>query len=49
MLFKLSNLNSNLALFVGYLNQALNNSAQFVRSTQGPFSVKYLFEGPNIL
>ena len=28
MLFKLSNLNSNLALTLGYLNLALNNSAQ---------------------
>ena len=28
MLFKLSNLNWNLALTVGYLNPALNNSAQ---------------------
>ena len=27
MLFKLSNLNSNLALTVGYLNPALNNKA----------------------
>ena len=27
MLFKLSNLNSNLALRLGYLNPALNNSA----------------------
>ena len=27
MLFKVSNLNSNLALTLGYLNQALNNSA----------------------
>ena len=27
MLFKLSNLNSNLALTLGYLNRALNNSA----------------------
>ena len=27
MLFKLSNLNSNLALTPGYLNPALNNSA----------------------
>ena len=26
MLFKLSNLNSNLALTLGYLNPALNNS-----------------------
>ena len=28
MLFKLSNLNSNLALTLGYLNPALNNPAQ---------------------
>ena len=28
MLFKLSNLNSNIALTLGYLNPALNNSAQ---------------------
>ena len=28
MLFKLPNLNSNLALTMGYLNPALNNSAQ---------------------
>ena len=28
MLFKLSNLNSNLALTLGYLNPALNNSAK---------------------
>ena len=28
MLFKLSNLNSDLALILGYLNPALNNSAQ---------------------
>ena len=28
MLFKLSNLNSNLALTLGYLNPTLNNSAQ---------------------
>ena len=28
MLFKLLNLNSNLALTPGYLNPALNNSAQ---------------------
>ena len=31
MLFKLSNLNSNLALNLGYLNPVLNNSAQVVR------------------
>ena len=30
MLFKLSNLNSNLTLTLGYLNPALNNSAQLV-------------------
>ena len=30
MLFKLSNLNSNLVLTLGYLNLALNNSAQQV-------------------
>ena len=27
MLFKIANLNSNLALILGYLNPALNNSA----------------------
>ena len=31
MLFKLSNLNSNLALTLGYLNPALNNSAKLFR------------------
>ena len=30
MLFKLSNLNSNVALTLGYLNPALNNSAQVI-------------------
>ena len=30
MLFKRSNLNSNLALTLGYLNRALNNSALMV-------------------
>jgi len=30
MLFRLSNLNSNLALILGYLNLALNNSAQVI-------------------
>ena len=30
MLFKLSNLNSNLAITLGYLNPALNNSALVV-------------------
>ena len=33
MLFKLSNLNLNLALTLGYLNPAFNNSAQIVRTT----------------
>ena len=33
MLFKLSNLNSNLALTLGYLNPALNNSAQYLNLT----------------
>ena len=33
MLSKLSNLNSNLALTLGYLNPALNNSAQYGDST----------------
>ena len=37
MLFKLSNLNSNLALTLGYLNPALNNSAQ----------VNYIYRLPN--
>ena len=31
MLFKFSNLNSNLALTLGYLNPALNNSAQLFK------------------
>ena len=31
MPFKLSNLNSNLALTLGYLDPALNNSAQVVK------------------
>ena len=44
MLFKLSNLNSNLVLTLGYLNPALNNSAlasrdiQFYQSLYWPFS-----------
>ena len=33
MLFKLSNLNSNLALTLGYLNPAWNNSAQMGKDT----------------
>ena len=35
MLFKLSNLNSNLALTQGYLNPALNNSAQDFTTLRG--------------
>ena len=35
MLFKLSNLNSNLALILGYLNPALNNSALEYRGGGG--------------
>ena len=31
MLFKLLNLNSNLALTLGYLNPALNNSALYAK------------------
>ena len=34
MFFKLSNLNSNLALTLGYLNPALNNSAQGGKQSQ---------------
>ena len=33
MLFKLSNMNSNLALTLGYLNPALNNSALIINIT----------------
>ena len=33
MLFKLSNLNSNLALTLGYLKRALNNSALMKNTT----------------
>ena len=39
MLFKLSNLNSNLALTQGYLNPDLNNSVL------GQFEYKHLFIG----
>ena len=35
MLFKLSNLNSNLALNLGYLNPALNNSVLVVVNASG--------------
>ena len=37
MIFKLSNLNSNLALTLGYLNPALNNSALKRRTMLGCF------------
>ena len=45
MLFKLSNLNSNLALTLGYLNPALNNSAQ-VSTTQGENWYVFQFKIP---
>ena len=40
MLFKVSNLNSNLALTLGYLNPAFNNSAQKKLATKkrSPFT-----------
>ena len=49
MLFKLSKLNSNLALTLDYLNPALNNSAQlFSKKTVFPIHMKttliYLME-----
>ena len=40
MLFKLSNLNSNLALTQGYLNPALNNSALVYKQTYEQRSTK---------
>ena len=42
MLFKLSNLNSNLALTLGYLNPALNNSA-LVLITRSKYFLKENF------
>ena len=41
MLFKLSNLNSNLALTLGYLNPALNNSALMIFSLSRGFLTRY--------
>ena len=42
MLLKLSNLNSNLALTLGYLNPALNNSAQgFKQECTGIFQQSF--------
>ena len=46
MLFKLSNLNSNLALTLGYLNPALNSLAQGVNSGfQAMVMIEELFLG----
>ena len=45
MLFKLSNLNSNLAVTLGYLNPALNNSAQMCRDFFLKGLVKSIKEG----
>ena len=44
MLFKLSNLNSNLALTLGYLNPALNNSALYFKKNWLNFCVWGQFE-----
>ena len=41
MLLKLSNLNSNLALTLGYLNPALNNSAQVINLKERIIRKKY--------
>ena len=44
MLFKLSNLNSNFALTLGYLNPALNNSAmRFASPREGSYQVALSF------
>ena len=43
MLFKLSNMNSNFALTLGYLNSALNNSAQVDSTT---YHIIYSFKLP---
>ena len=43
MLFELSNLNSNLALTLGYLNPALNNSAQGCKVVEKTFWFLSLF------
>ena len=39
MLFKLSKLNSNLALTLGYLNPALNNSALIILHNQPALTI----------
>ena len=44
MLFRLSNLNSNLALTVGYLNPALDNSAQIKKKeSRCPCCIQVLY------
>ena len=46
MLFKLSNLNSNLALTLGYLNPALNNSTQIKKKeSRCPCCIQVLYIG----
>ena len=47
MLFKLSNLNSNLALTLGYLNPALNNSALMKNTTNSREKEKDLMGTPS--
>ena len=46
MLFKLSNLNSNLALTLGYLNPALNNSALMKNTKNSREKVQVQNGGP---
>ena len=41
MFFKLSNLNSKLALNLGYLNPALNNSAQILSKYTSFFKISF--------
>ena len=48
MLFKLSNLNSNLALTLGYLNPALNNSALMKNTTNSRKKEKDWMGTPSI-
>ena len=45
MIFKLSYLNSNSALTLGYLNPALNNSAQFITPIReyGQVNIPHLY------
>ena len=49
MLFKLSNLNSNLALTLGYLNPALNNPAQNINSALASTFLLYLISLQSLL